>query len=57
MEFNWKAGGRRGRDTLEQTGTFAYSGEGWGLCHDGDRLVMSDGSKLPPRQLSVGLAR
>ncbi|WP_420433517.1 hypothetical protein [Candidatus Poriferisocius sp.] len=26
MEFNWKAGGRRGRDTLEQTGTFAYSG-------------------------------
>lgn len=21
-----------------------YAGEGWGLCHDGDRLVMSDGS-------------
>ena len=24
--------------------TFRYRGEGWGLCHDGDRLVMSDGS-------------
>jgi glutamine cyclotransferase len=22
----------------------AYEGEGWGLCHDGKRLVMSDGS-------------
>ena len=21
-----------------------YEGEGWGLCHDGARLVMSDGS-------------
>lgn len=25
-------------------GTFAYEGEGWGLCYDGTRLVMSDGS-------------
>lgn len=24
--------------------TFRYRGEGWGLCHDGDRLVMSNGS-------------
>ncbi|HCB36970.1 MAG TPA: glutaminyl-peptide cyclotransferase [Acidimicrobiaceae bacterium] len=23
---------------------FRYDGEGWGLCHDGERLVMSDGS-------------
>jgi glutamine cyclotransferase len=23
---------------------FSYQGEGWGLCHDGKRLVMSDGS-------------
>jgi len=29
---------------LVQTGTFAYGGEGWGLCDDGSRLVMSDGS-------------
>jgi glutaminyl-peptide cyclotransferase len=25
-------------------GTFDYQGEGWGLCYDGARLVMSDGS-------------
>ncbi|MXW41572.1 MAG: glutaminyl-peptide cyclotransferase [Acidimicrobiia bacterium] len=31
-------------NTLEQTGTFTYTGEGWGLCYDGTRLVMSDGS-------------
>ena len=24
--------------------TFRYQGEGWGLCHDGDRLIMSNGS-------------
>ena len=24
--------------------TFKYSGEGWGLVHDGARLVMSDGT-------------
>ncbi len=31
--------------TLEQTGTHAYEGEGWGLCADDDqRLVMSNGS-------------
>jgi glutaminyl-peptide cyclotransferase len=32
------------RDTFERTGTFTYDGEGWGLCHDDDRLVMSDGT-------------
>ncbi len=31
-------------DTLEQTGIFSYTGEGWGLCYDGERLVMSNGS-------------
>ena len=30
--------------TLERTGTFAYSGEGWGLTHDGQALILSDGS-------------
>jgi len=30
--------------TLEPVGSFDYAGEGWGLCHDGTRLVMSDGS-------------
>jgi glutamine cyclotransferase len=31
-------------DTLAPLDTWRYDGEGWGLCHDGDRLVMSDGS-------------
>jgi glutamine cyclotransferase len=30
--------------TLTQTGTFSYTGEGWGLARDGSRLVMSDGT-------------
>ena len=44
--LTWRAGtaGVYHQDTLEQTGSFTYSGEGWGLCHDGIRLVMSDGS-------------
>ena len=32
------------RDTFEQLEIFGYRGEGWGLCHDGERLVMSNGS-------------
>jgi glutamine cyclotransferase len=31
-------------DTFEQTGTYQYQGEGWGLCNDGRFLYMSDGS-------------
>lgn len=29
---------------FEKIGELRYTGEGWGLCHDGARLVMSDGS-------------
>ncbi|NUT53222.1 MAG: glutaminyl-peptide cyclotransferase [Saccharothrix sp.] len=32
------------RDTLTEVRRVTYEGEGWGLCRDGDRLVMSDGS-------------
>ncbi len=32
------------RDSFELLDTYRYRGEGWGLCYDGDRLVMSDGS-------------
>ena len=32
------------RDTFELQDTFRYQGEGWGLCFDGDRLIMSDGT-------------
>lgn len=30
--------------TFEPRRTFKYTGEGWGLTHDGTRLIMSDGS-------------
>jgi glutamine cyclotransferase len=30
--------------TLAEEGTHRYDGVGWGLCFDGERLVMSDGS-------------
>nr|WP_314428587.1 glutaminyl-peptide cyclotransferase [uncultured Brevundimonas sp.] len=29
---------------LTQTARFTYEGEGWGLTHDGTRLILSDGS-------------
>ncbi|MCP5028152.1 MAG: glutaminyl-peptide cyclotransferase [Actinomycetia bacterium] len=32
--------------TLELEEVFTYSGQGWGLCHDGSRVVMSDGSSV-----------
>lgn len=32
------------RTTFEPVRTFNYSGEGWGLTQDGQRLIMSDGS-------------
>jgi glutamine cyclotransferase len=32
------------RMTFTRTGTFSYTGEGWGLTHDGRRLIMSDGT-------------
>jgi glutamine cyclotransferase len=32
------------RATFRRTGTFTYRGEGWGLTHDGGRLIMSDGT-------------
>ena len=31
-------------DTFEQVRSFRYRGEGWGLCYDGERLIMSNGS-------------
>jgi glutaminyl-peptide cyclotransferase len=32
------------RASLTRAGTFTYRGEGWGLTHDGARLIMSDGT-------------
>jgi len=31
-------------ETLEKVGEFQYNTQGWGLCYDGTRLIMSDGS-------------
>ena len=31
-------------DTFEVIDTYSYEGQGWGICHDGERLVMSSGS-------------
>ena len=31
-------------DSFANLSTLSYAGEGWGLCHDGTRLIMSDGS-------------
>ncbi|MFD5869322.1 glutaminyl-peptide cyclotransferase [Corynebacterium sp. NPDC060344] len=45
-QLTWQKGVAFARDavTLEETGRAEYEGEGWGLCAQGDRLVMSDGS-------------
>lgn len=32
------------QETFEQTGSFEYDTEGWGICYDGESLYMSDGS-------------
>ena len=43
--------------TFEPLRTWQYAGEGWGLTHDGEQLIMSDGSAtlrfLDPDTLSV----
>lgn len=45
-QLTWTDGVAIERDpqSLEQRRRVRYQGEGWGLCHQGDRLVMSDGS-------------
>ncbi|GAB3646817.1 glutaminyl-peptide cyclotransferase [Glycomyces tarimensis] len=45
-QITWQEGIAYQRDpaTLEVVDTVEYEGEGWGICHDSERLVMSDGS-------------
>ncbi|MEV1121411.1 glutaminyl-peptide cyclotransferase [Actinosynnema sp. NPDC049800] len=45
-QLTWRDGVaiERDRDTLEEVRRVTYEGEGWGLCLDGGRLVMSDGT-------------
>ncbi|AWH94797.1 glutaminyl-peptide cyclotransferase [Dietzia psychralcaliphila] len=44
--LTWTNGIAHNRDpqTLEVRSEVPYAGEGWGLCHDGARLIMSNGS-------------
>ncbi len=46
IQLTWKdeVAFRYDVETFALVETHAYDGEGWGLCDDGDRLVMSDGS-------------
>ncbi|HVT59265.1 MAG TPA: glutaminyl-peptide cyclotransferase [Thermoanaerobaculia bacterium] len=46
VQLTWKEGVAfvYGIKSFERVGEFHYQGEGWGLCNDGRRLVMSDGS-------------
>ncbi|MDE2803964.1 MAG: glutaminyl-peptide cyclotransferase [Gemmatimonadota bacterium] len=52
IQLTWKAGLAFVYDaaTLAREGTFSYEGEGWGLCHDGESLFMSDGSNTLQRR-------
>ena len=45
-QLTWKAekGFVYDPKTFEKTGEFTYAGEGWGLTHDADSLILSDGS-------------
>ena len=46
VQLTWtsKIGFVYDRATMQQLRTFNYGTEGWGLTHDGKRLIMSDGS-------------
>lgn len=46
IEITWREGVAFVYDlnSFEPKSTFAYQGEGWGLTHDGKRLIMSDGT-------------
>lgn len=52
IQLTWKAGLAFVHDavTLDSLGTFEYQGEGWGLCHDGVSLYMSNGSDTLQRR-------
>ena len=45
-QLTWKAqiGMVADRESFELIETFTYPTEGWGLTHDGERLIMSDGT-------------
>nr|WP_233158349.1 glutaminyl-peptide cyclotransferase [Actinokineospora bangkokensis] len=58
-QITWKNGVaiKRDRATLREQGRVTYEGEGWGICHDNGRLVMSDGTNTltfrDPRKFTI----
>lgn len=46
FQLTWRAGLAIVYDveTLEKVDEHEYTGEGWGICHDGERLIMSSGN-------------
>jgi glutaminyl-peptide cyclotransferase len=48
FQLTWQSG--KGfiydRTSFQQRGEFSYSGEGWGLTHDGRSLILSDGTHV-----------
>lgn len=46
IQLTWTDGVavRRSVEDFAFVEAYRYEGQGWGLCHDGERLVMSDGS-------------
>jgi glutaminyl-peptide cyclotransferase len=46
FQITWKHGQALtyDRDSFKKGATFEYDGEGWGLCYNGQDIVMSDGS-------------
>ncbi|MCA9604113.1 MAG: glutaminyl-peptide cyclotransferase [Myxococcales bacterium] len=47
IQLTWQSGEAHvwSVEGFEHRSTFQYDGEGWGLCYDGEHLVMSDGSE------------
>jgi len=48
FQLTWRShvGFVYGREKFDKQGEFAYATEGWGLTHDGKRLIMSDGTAV-----------
>jgi glutamine cyclotransferase len=46
VQLTWQSGTGfvYDRRTFDRQRTFTYTGEGWGLTYDGERLIMSDGT-------------
>jgi len=46
IQLTWRAhqGFVYDKDTFQLLGTFHYPTEGWGITHDGEHLIMSDGT-------------